>query len=79
METITYNGKSYPIRYVYLSDGDYIPVSTEELQELLFADDGRYVSAEAQITDEQIAFYVPNKIISKSEKQLSKYVMKNYY
>ena len=78
METIAYNGKNWPIKYVDV-DGEWISVASEKLEEQLMTPDGEFIDDMARDVDDLIAVYVPAKKFGKADNVLRDYVIKNFY
>lgn len=78
MDTVTYNGKQWPIKYVDV-DGEWVPVASEKLEEQLMTPDGKFVDDTARDVDDLIAVYVPAKKFGKSDNVLRDYVIKYFY
>ena len=63
-EYIGLNEKQYPIRELWLNEyGMYATISSEELNDALIGDSGKYVSEKARAIDEHIFFFVPADLI----------------
>ena len=77
METIRFDGKEWPVKYVLIDD-EYFMVGTEKFENVLI-DNGNAVSNEAKAIDEMIYCYVPDKQFRKNETQLTTYVEKNFF
>jgi RNase H-fold protein (predicted Holliday junction resolvase) len=75
-DPVQFNGETYARRVIHVNGfGDRIIAGTS-LQEELLTEDGTYVSAEAQLIDEEIFFYIEDKYLNCSDMQLAKYVLK---
>jgi hypothetical protein len=81
LETILYEGKEYPVRWIdiykgeindfSLCDAETLLIATEMLSNKLLNDDGTAcVSDEATWIDSQIFFYVPDEIIFLSRNEI---------
>ena len=78
-DSISYNGKEYTVRDVYVSkEVGTVNVSVESLSTAL-CPDGNWnnVSNEATYIDEKVYFYVPDEMINKPIKELKKYIKEN--
>ena len=60
VDTVEFNGKTYPLVYVELADGTNVPVSSSALQDALLDAEGSYLSEEAREVDERIACFMPH-------------------
>lgn len=79
LDSIEYNGKEYPCRDVYIDkEVGTINVSVESLSAALNPnDDWDSVDHEAGYIDSKVYFYVPDEMITKPIKELTKYVKDN--
>lgn len=72
-----FNGEDYPTRLIALDmpeiSGQQL-ISVDSLDVALMTKDGCYVSEEARAIDEEVFFYVPDKIIDAEENILIQYV-----
>ena len=72
-----FNGEDYPTRLIALDmpeiSGQRL-ISVDSLDVALMAKDGCYVSEEARAIDEEVFFYVPDKMIDAEENILIQYV-----
>ncbi len=69
MEKINFKGKEFPSVIVNMPFGNR-KISTIQLNESLMNNNGSYVSNEARIIDEEIYYFVEEKFLSLSEKEL---------
>ncbi len=69
MNTITFNGKSFPIREIELPNYGNVLIGITELNSLLINDKGGYASAEAKEIDKQIYYFVePEELLLPDDK-----------
>ena len=72
-----FNGEDYPTRLIALDipeiSGQQL-ISVDSLDVALMTKDGCYVSEEARAIDEEVFFYVPDKMIDAEENILIQYV-----
>lgn len=68
-------GENFKIRQVHIKGYGDRKIGTESLQNTLIEDD-KYVNDFARQVDEEIFFYVEDKAIHCSDKQLAEYVLK---
>jgi hypothetical protein len=72
-----FNGEEYPTRLIALDmpeiSGQQL-ISVDSLDVALMTKDGCYVSEEARAIDEEVFFYVPDKMIDAEENILIQYV-----
>ncbi|WP_303841853.1 hypothetical protein [Selenomonas ruminantium] len=72
-----FNGEDYPTRLIALDmpeiSGQRL-ISVDSLDVALMTKDGCYVSEEARDIDEEVFFYVPDKMIDAEENILIQYV-----
>lgn len=72
-----FNGEDYPTRLIALDmpeiSGQQL-ISVDSLDVALMTKDGCYVSEEARAIDEEVFFYVPDKMIYAEENILIQYV-----
>jgi len=72
-----FNGEDYPTRLIALDmpeiSGQQL-ISVDSLDVALITKDGCYVSEEARAIDEEVFFYVPDKMIDAEENILIQYV-----
>ena len=75
-EYIRLNEKQYPIREMWLNEyGMYATISSEELNDDLMGNSGRYVSEKARAIDERIFFFVPAALIhNESEGEIEHFI-----
>ena len=73
----TFTGEEYPTRLIALDmpeiSGQQL-ISVDSLDVALMTKDGCYVSEEARAIDEEVFFYVPDKMIDAEENILIQYV-----
>ncbi len=78
MESIAFENKEYPLRFVKITfDGETSvePVSTLSLEEKLMTKDfDDWVSKEAEYVDEQIFFYVHDEEINLPDSEIRKII-----
>lgn len=73
-DNITFNDKSYPVLEINVPTYGMRTISVESLENALIKNDG-FVNDEAKHIDENIFFYVPDRIFNKyTPEQLSTYV-----
>ena len=64
LDFIIFEEGTYPVRYVAIEGRESeLMISTENLEAVLINEDGGYTSPEARLIDEQIFYYVPERII----------------
>ena len=64
LDFIIFEERTYPVRYVAIKGYEFeLMISTEDLEAVLINEDGGYTSPEARLIDEQIFYYVPERII----------------
>lgn len=69
MNSITFNGKAYPVREITLPNYGNVLIGITELNSLLINDKGGYASAEAKEIDQQIYYFVePEELLLPQEK-----------
>ena len=72
-----FNGEEHPTRLIALDmpeiSGQQL-ISVDSLDVALMTKDGCYVSEEARAIDEEVFFYVPDKMIDAEENILIQYV-----
>ncbi|GMO44304.1 MAG: hypothetical protein Pg6C_06190 [Treponemataceae bacterium] len=73
------NGTQYAARVITLENNENVVVSTSDLNDALFDNQGQYISDQAQSIDEQIFFFVGNDEIDMPEVQLSKLVFREAF
>lgn len=73
---ILFEGITYPVRYVAIEGSkSELMISTEDLEAVLINEDGGYFSPEARLIDEQIFFYVPERIaLDCSDEEVAEFV-----
>lgn len=69
MEKINFNGKKFPIVNIDLPFGER-KISSQKLNEALMNLDGSYISEEARMIDENIFYYVEEKVIHSGENEI---------
>jgi len=72
-----FNGEEYPTRLIALDMPEISGlqvISVDSLDVALMTKDGCYVSEEARAIDEEVFFYVPDKMIDAEENILIQYV-----
>ncbi len=74
-ESIVFENIDYPIRNIEIPEFGKVKISVDSLNERLLVN-GRYVSREAAYIDEQIAFFVKEGYIYKSNKELKEVLIK---
>lgn len=75
MNTITFNGKAFPIRKIKLPIYGNVLIGITELNSLLINDKGSYTSAEAKEIDQQIYYFVEPEELLLPEEKLIRLVM----
>lgn len=75
--TIEYEGRSFPVRILYIPKIGTVKVATELLGSRLIGDDGLPVSLEAERVDNGIFYYVSDDLIDKSDEEISKHIMES--
>ena len=64
LDFIIFEEGTYPVRYVAIEGRkSELMISTEDFEAVLINEDGGYTSPEARVIDEQIFFYVPERIV----------------
>lgn len=69
MDTIDFEGKTYPIKTIKMPFGERT-ISIDELNDNLMNSDGSYVSEKARLIDENIFYYVEKVYFNLSESEL---------
>lgn len=69
MEIIKFNGKEFPSVIVNLPFGER-RISSIKLNESLMNNEGEYVSDEARLIDENIFYFVEDKVLSFRENEI---------
>ncbi|MBA3986841.1 MAG: hypothetical protein H0X63_09805 [Flavobacteriales bacterium] len=69
MDTIEFEGKSYPIKNIKMPFGERT-ISIDELNEKIINSDGSYVSEKARLIDEDIFYYIERKCFNLPETEL---------
>ncbi len=79
IDYLTYNGVSYPVRELRLTEYEVnVRVSGEALEAVLIDEEGEYTSREAQLIDELIFFYVPDDLVlGGSDEEVDQYITDN--
>jgi hypothetical protein len=70
IEAIEFNKKEYTLRDIELPEFGFVYIAGTSLQELLFDKDSLPISDEAESVDEQIVFYIEDKFLNLSDKDL---------
>jgi hypothetical protein len=79
-DKIRFNGTEYITRDVYLPDYRVtVKVSTDELDHAVFDQENGYVAREAELIDELIFCYVPEKLINAGDEELGEYIIDKVY
>ena len=79
-DSVRFNDKEYLTRDVFLSDYNVtVKISTEARDRALFDPDSGYASREAELIDELIYCYVPEELISASDKKLEQFIIDKVY
>jgi len=76
LDYIIFAENMYPARKVAIEGyGSELMISTEDLEVVLIDEDGGYTSPEARFVDEQIFFYVPERIaLDCSDEEVTEFV-----
>ena len=76
LDFIIFAENMYPARNVAIEGyGSELIISTEDLETVLINEDGGYTSTEARLIDEQIFFYVPERIaLDCSDEEVAEFV-----
>ena len=76
LDFIIFEEDTYPVRYVAIEGCESeLMISTEDLEAVLIDEDGGYTSPEARLIDEQIFFYVPDRIaMDCSDEEVAEFV-----
>ena len=76
LDFIIFAENVYPARNVAIEGyGSELIISTEDLETVLINEDGGYTSTEARLIDEQIFFYVPERIaVDCSDEEVAEFV-----
>ena len=76
LDYIIFAENMYPARKVAIGGyGSELIISTEDLEAVLINEDGGYSSPEARLIDEQIFFYVPERIdLDCSDEEVAEFV-----
>lgn len=76
---ITYNGKKYMTRDIWLAEYKVsVKVAPEELDSLLFDGEG-YPSREAELIDELIYCFVPDELMNAPDEAVAEYIYDKIY
>ena len=75
--TIEYEGRSFPVRILYIPKIGTVKVATELLGSRIIGDDGLPVSIEAERLDEGIFYYVGDDMIDRPDEEISKHILEN--
>ena len=70
MEIIEFKNKEFKVREIDLPEFGNVLISTNSLNELLFNEEGSYISDEAVEVDEQIFYFVEENEIELPEEEL---------
>lgn len=72
---VTFNGKEYMTRDVWLEDYKVmVKIAPEELDELLFDPENGYSSREAELLDELIYCFVPDELLNAPDDAVAEYI-----
>ena len=76
LDFILFEENIYPVRYVAIEGYESeLMISTEDLEAVLINEDGGYTSPEARLIDEQVFFYVPERIaMDCSDEEVAEFV-----
>ena len=76
LDYIIFAENMYPARKVAIEGYESeLTISTEDLEAVLINEDGGYISLEARLIDEQICFYVPERIaLDSSDEEVAEFV-----
>ena len=76
LDFIIFEEGTYPVRYVAIEGRESaLMISTEDLEAVLINEDGGYTSPEARLIDENIFFYVPERIaMDCSDEEVAEFV-----
>ena len=76
LDFIIFEESTYSVRYVAIEGRESeLMISTEDLEAALINEDGGYTSPEARWIDEQIFFYVPERIaMDCSDEEVAEFV-----
>ena len=74
LNSVTFNGKEYPVRDINVRTFGQRTIAGESLEEALINNKDRYVSEEAKAIDEQIFFFVEDKWLNCGDEQLAAHV-----
>ena len=76
LDFIVFAENKYPTREVAIEGyGSELMISTEDLESVLINEDGGYTLPEARLIDEQIFFYVPERIaVDCSDEEVAEFV-----
>ena len=76
LDFVIFAENKYPARRVAIdSYGSELMISTDDLESVLINEDGGYTSTEARLIDEQIFFYVPERIaLDCSDEEVTEFV-----
>ena len=79
LDFIIFEESTYPVRYVAIKGYESeLMISTEDLEAALINEDGGYTSAEARLIDEQVFFYVPERIaMDCSDEEVAEFVCRS--
>jgi hypothetical protein len=77
LDTITFEGKDFPARYITLPEFGEVTVATIDLNDKLLTVSRDYVSEEARYIDEKIFFFVEDFEITLPENILAEKVYRD--
>ena len=79
LDFIIFEEGTYPVRYVAIEGCESeLMISTEGFEAVLINEDGGYTSPEARVIDEQIFFYVPERIaMDCSDEEVAEFVCRS--
>ncbi|GMN08970.1 hypothetical protein MTsPCn9_05740 [Croceitalea sp. MTPC9] len=72
MDYISFRGVKYPIKTINFSEQGKCLIGTNRLNEKLISQEGYYTSRKARVIDENIFYYVEEKDINLTSKELIK-------
>lgn len=72
---IQFNNKTYPSRFIDIPEYGEVVISVYSLNEVLLNDSNNYISEEARLIDETIFYFVEDKMINISTKELAKVIL----
>ena len=79
LDFIIFEEGTFPVRNVAIEGRESeLMISTEDLETVLINEDGGYTSPEARLIDEQILFYVPERIaLDCSDEEVAEFVCRS--